>query len=100
VEEALKRLREKRVACDSVPEISQVLEDPQLKHRGMIQELRHPKSGPTGIKTAGFPIHFTERQGGLPEPAPYPGGHNKEVYGELLGMSEEEMLKLTEDGII
>ncbi len=100
VEEALKRLREKWVACDSVPEISQVLEDPQLKHRGMIQELRHPKSGPTGIKTAGFPIHFTERQGGLPEPAPYPGGHNKEVYGELLGMSEEEMLKLTEDGII
>ena len=100
VEEAIERLREKRVACDSVPDIDQVLEDPQLKYRGMIQELRHPKSGPTGIKTAGFPIHFTECQAGLQDPAPYPGQHNEEVYHGLLGIPREEIEKLKEEGII
>jgi len=100
VEEALKRLREKRVACDSVPNIEDILEDPQLKHRGMIQELRHPKSGPTGIKAAGFPIHFTESPAGFSDPAPYPGEHNQEIYGGLLGIPGEEMLKLKEEGII
>lgn len=100
VEEALERLREKRVACDSVPEINQVLEDPQLKFRGMIQELYHPKSGATGIKTAGFPIHFTESRAGLTEPAPYPGQHNKEIYGRLLGVSDQDLLNLKDEGII
>jgi len=32
-EEALKILREKRIPCDPVPEIQEVLEDPQLKSR-------------------------------------------------------------------
>jgi crotonobetainyl-CoA:carnitine CoA-transferase CaiB-like acyl-CoA transferase len=100
VEEALSRLREKKVACDTVFEIEQVLEDPQLTHRGMIQELNHPSTGGTGIKTAGFPIHFSERQAGLSEPAPYPGENNEEIYGGLLGMSDEEMMRLKEEGII
>ena len=99
-EEALRRLREKKVPCDPVPEIDEVFEDPQLKHRGMIQELLHPISGRTGIKTAGFPIHFTECQAGLQGPAPYPGQHSEEIYKGLLGISQEELDKLKEEGII
>ena len=100
VEEALKRLREKRVACDAVLEIEDVLNDPQLKSRGMIQEFVHPKSGKTGIKTAGFPVHFTESDAGLTESAPYPGQHNEEIYRGLLGISEEDMLRLQDEEII
>ena len=100
VEEALKRLREKRVTCESVFEIEDVLDDPQLKSRGMIQELVHPKSGKTGIKSAGFPVHFTESDAGLTESAPYPGQHNKEIYTGLLGISEEDMLRLQDEEII
>lgn len=99
-EKALKRLREKKVPCNPVPEINEVFEDPQLRHRGMIQELIHPLSGRTGIKAAGFPIHFTECQAGLHEPAPYPGEHNEEVYGGLLGISQQEMERLKEERII
>lgn len=99
-EEALRRLREKKVPCDPVPEIDEVFDDPQLNHRGMIQELIHPLSGGTGIKAAGFPIHFTECQAGLQEPAPYPGQHNEDVYGGLLGIPQEEMAKLRQGGII
>ena len=99
-EEALRRLREKKVACDPVPEINEVLEDQQLRSRGMIQELVHPISGGTGIKSAGFPIRFTELQAELGEPAPYPGQHNEEIYNGLLGISQNEMEKLREEGII
>ena len=99
-EDALGRLREKKVPCDPVPEIDEVFDDPQLKHRGMIQELIHPMSGGTGIKTAGFPIHFSELQAGLGESAPYPGQHSEEIYKGLLGISQEELARLKEEGII
>jgi crotonobetainyl-CoA:carnitine CoA-transferase CaiB-like acyl-CoA transferase len=99
-EAALKALREKKVPCDPVPEISEVLEDPQLKFRGMIQELAHPLSGKTGLQTAGFPIHFSELPAGFPSPAPYIGQHNQEIYGGILGISDAEMEKLKEEGII
>jgi len=99
-EEALRRLREKKVPCDPVPEIDEVFNDPQLNHRGMIQELLHPLTGGTGIKAAGFPIHFTEHQAGLQDPAPYPGQHSEEIYKGLLGISQEELEKLKEGGII
>jgi formyl-CoA transferase len=99
-EDALRRLRKKKVPCDPVPEINEILEDPQLKFRGMIQELIHPMSGRTGIKTAGFPIHFSELQAGLGESAPYPGQHNEEIYRDLLGISQEELINLKDEGII
>jgi len=98
--EALKRLREHKVPCDEVPEVAEVLEDPHLKYRGMIRELQHPVYGGTGIKTAGFPIHFTRLQGDLSLSAPYPGQHSDEIYKDLLGMGREEVEELRREGII
>ena len=99
-EGALRTLRAKKVPCDLVPEIPEVLEDPQLKFRGMMPELLHPNSGPTGLKAAGFPIQFSELPGGFLSPAPYIGQHNQEVYGGLLGISNTEMERLKSEGII
>jgi len=99
-EEALRILREKKIPCDPVLEAGEVLEDPQLKSRGMIQELRHPLNAPTGVKTAGFPIRFSEIPADYPGPAPALGQHNEEIYRGLLGLSKEEMEQLKKDGII
>lgn len=99
-EGALRTLRAKKVPCDAVPEIPEVLEDPQLKARGMMPELLHPQSGTTGLKAAGFPIHFSERPGGYSSPAPSIGQHNQEVYGGILGISDAEIEKLKSEGII
>jgi len=99
-EDALKRLREHKVPCDTVPEIEEVLEDPHLKYRGMIQELKHPIYGGMGVKTAGFPIHFTRLKGDLSQSAPYPGQHNEEIYEGLLGIEREEVEELKKEGII
>ena len=99
-EGALRTLRAKKVPCDAVPEIPEVLEDPQLKARGMMPELLHPQSGPTGFKAAGFPVHFSERPGGYSSPAPSIGQHNQEVYGGILGISDAEMEKMKGEGVI
>jgi len=99
-EEALKVLREKRVPCDPVLEIKEVLEDPQLKSRGMIPELMHPSSAGTGVKAAGFPIRFSELPAEYPGPAPLLGHHNNEIYMGLLGFSREEMEQLKKEGTI
>jgi crotonobetainyl-CoA:carnitine CoA-transferase CaiB-like acyl-CoA transferase len=99
-EGALRTLRAKKVPCDAVPEIPEVLEDPQLKARGMMPELLHPQSGPTGLRAAGFPVHFSERPGGYSSAAPSIGQHNQEVYGGILGISDAEMEKMKGEGVI
>jgi crotonobetainyl-CoA:carnitine CoA-transferase CaiB-like acyl-CoA transferase len=99
-EEALRVLRGKKIPCDPVPEVQEVLEDPQLKSRGMILELMHPLSAGTGLKAAGFPIRFTELPAEYPGPAPFLGQHNQEIYMGLLNFTEEEMEHLKKEKII
>jgi crotonobetainyl-CoA:carnitine CoA-transferase CaiB-like acyl-CoA transferase len=98
--EAMKILREKKIPCDPVLEVKEVLDDPQLKSRGMIQELPHPLGAPTGLKAAGFPIRFSELPAEYPGPAPMLGQNNQEIYMGLLGFSRKEMEQLEKEGII
>jgi crotonobetainyl-CoA:carnitine CoA-transferase CaiB-like acyl-CoA transferase len=99
-EEALKALRKKEVPCDPVLEIGEVLEDPQLKSRGMIQDLPHPSGVKTGVKAAGFAIRFAEFPAEYPGPAPFLGQHNEEIYAGLLNFSKEEMERWRKEKII
>jgi crotonobetainyl-CoA:carnitine CoA-transferase CaiB-like acyl-CoA transferase len=43
---------------------------------------------------------LTETPGGMEWPGPKLGAHNQEIYGDLLGYSDEEIEKLTASGII
>jgi len=99
-EEALRILREKEIPCDPVLEAKEVLEDQQLKSRGMIQELKHPLNVKTDVKTAGFPIRFSEFPADYPTPAPALGQHNGEIYRGLLGFTKEEMEQMKREGVI
>ena len=98
--EAMRILRENRIPCDPVLEVKEVLDDPQLKSRGMIQELPHPLGAPTGLKAAGFPIRFSELPAEYAGPAPMLGQHNEEIYMELLGFSRKEMEQLEKERVI
>jgi crotonobetainyl-CoA:carnitine CoA-transferase CaiB-like acyl-CoA transferase len=99
-QEAIRVLREKKIPCDPVLEVKDVLQDPQLKSRGMIQELPHPLAAETGVKAAGFPLRFSELPCEYPGPAPLLGQHNEEIYMGLLGFSREEMRQLEKEGVI
>ncbi len=99
-EEALRTLRNRKIPCDPILEVKEVLEDPQLKARGMIQELVHPLNPKTGVKTAGFPIRFSLRPAEDISPAPLLGYNNDEIYRGLLGLSKEEMEELRTEKVI
>ena len=98
--EALGALRKRKIPCEPVLEVKEVLEDPQLKARGMIQELEHPLNPKTGAKTAGFPIRFSVRPAEDISPAPLLGDNNEEIYRGLLGLSQEEMEELRIEKVI
>ncbi len=72
--------------------------DPQLKHRQHYVTLQHPDIGENVVDQFGFRLSKTP--GGPVRPAPQIGQHNAYVFGELLGMSDEEIAKLQEEGVM
>jgi crotonobetainyl-CoA:carnitine CoA-transferase CaiB-like acyl-CoA transferase len=46
------------------------------------------------------PIRFSASEAGLDRPAPALGEHNAEIYGDLLGYSDDELKTLAEEGVI
>lgn len=91
-------LREAGVPCGPVNTVDRVLDDPQVRHRGMVVETDRPHPVAGTHPLVGNPI----KTGSLDRwaPAPLLGEHNDEVYGGLLGLSPQERDQLREDGVI
>ena len=95
--EALAKLDDAGVAAGPIYSVADMFEDPQYKARGLLQE----------ITINGEPLHIpaiTPRLVGTPGetnwPGPAVGSHNEEIYGEILGLSDEEKQSLSDAGII
>lgn len=97
-DELVEMLLENGVPCGPVHTIEEVIDDPHLKEREMITEIDHPTFGP--ITVPGQPIRLSRAD--LPdiEPSPTKGENNHEVYREFLDLSEEELRRLEDDGVI
>lgn len=87
-----------KVPCGPIMNMEQVAQDPHVKARNMIVELAHPIAG--NLLVPGTAIKFSETPAGIKCPAPELGEHNKEVFTELLGMSEAEIDELKKKGTI
>lgn len=98
VEEALRLLDEAHIPCGTVQTITEVAEDPQVKAREMIVDMDHPGSG--SVPLPGIVVKMSKTPGEIRTPAPRVGQHNDEVYGELLGLSREEIDQLERRKII
>ncbi|MBU0544536.1 MAG: CoA transferase [Proteobacteria bacterium] len=98
--EVVERMNQKKVPCEAIAEFDEVLENPQLKHREMIQEVMHPFSGGTGLRAAGFPIKFSRLKTDPLTPAPYPGQHSEGLYREILDIPQEKIEALKKQGVI
>ncbi|ETX02456.1 MAG: hypothetical protein ETSY2_35535 [Candidatus Entotheonella gemina] len=94
----LERLQAVGVPCGMVLNAEALASDPQLKHRQHYVTLQHPDIGDNVVDQFGFRLSKTP--GGPKRPAPQVGQHNAYVFGELLGMSADEMAKLQEEGVI
>ena len=73
-----------------------ITNDPYLRKRGIIAEVIHPQRG-----SVWMPTHPMMMEGVVPVTvAPLLGENNTEVYGGLLGLSEQELQKLLGKGVI
>jgi CoA:oxalate CoA-transferase len=94
----LHRLEEQRIPCSPVNSFSQALSDPQVLHRNMVVELRHPDGGST--HGPGNPIKLSRTSEESFSPAPLLGSDTESVLRELLGMSPAEVAALKTQGVI
>jgi len=72
--------------------VDEVIEDEQVKHLGLINDIEHPLGG--SVKLAGNPMMIPSIKG-KPSAPPTLGQHTGEVLKELLGYSDEK-IKLLE----
>lgn len=70
-----------------------VLENPQVRHRQGIVSIPHPTAG--DIVMQGVTIKLSESPGELTRHPPLLGEHNDEVLEEWLGLSREEIARMT-----
>ena len=97
-EEVMALLQGQGVAAGVVQDASDLAKDPQLKQQGFFIELDHPELGKT-ISDA-VPIRLSDTPARYTRAAPLLGQDNDYVYGELLGMSQDELTELKKQGII
>jgi len=95
---AVSILRDVGVPCGPVSEISEVVHDPHLEEREMINWIDHPSYGK--IAVPGLPIRLGESDLPTIEPSPEQGQHTEEVLKRRLGLSDETIRGLKDEGVI
>jgi benzylsuccinate CoA-transferase BbsF subunit len=97
-DEVMSWLQKNRVAAGMVQNASDLVNDPQLRARDFFIKLDHPELGKTLADAT--PIRLSYAPAGYNRAAPTPGQDNSYVYRQLLGISEEEVAELREEGVI
>ena len=72
--------------------------DPQLRHRGMFTEVKHPMLGPW--KFQGAPFRLDGNKVAVKGPPPMIGQHTTKILGDLLGYTSEELIAGYEEGVL
>ncbi len=85
------------VPCAPINRISQVFDDPQVKHRQMQIEMPHPMAG--RVKQVANPVKFSTSQIEYRNPPPTLGQHNDELLRSI-GLDQKQIDALKDAGII
>ena len=91
-------LQEAGIPAGPVLDAKELLEDPHLNERGFFEMLSHPEAG-VHPEIGAF-ARFSKTPIAIRMPAPCLGEHNAYVFGQLLGMSSEEISHLGKKRII
>jgi crotonobetainyl-CoA:carnitine CoA-transferase CaiB-like acyl-CoA transferase len=95
--EWLKRLEKNDVPAWALYNIAEVLEDEQVKHLNMIEEVKHRKAGKLRFVGSSVKYSNLSRASGLPPPLL--GEQTKKILSEL-GIEEEEIRRLESEGVV
>ncbi len=85
------------VCVGKVYDVEEMVQDPQVLHRGMIVEAHHPRFGK--VRQFGIALKLSDTPGTVRRAAPVPGEHTDEVLRGL-GLGGEEIAALRRRGVI
>ena len=91
------RLTGADIPCTLVYTAAEVAADPQFRHRGMVQPVEDPLTGP--LLHPGIVPHIPETPGAIRWPGPPVGAHTDEVLAEM-GFGPEEIADLHRDKVV
>lgn len=86
------------VPVGAINNIAQVVEHPQVKARGAIVEMQHPRAGK--VKLVGPPMRLSRTPGAVRTPAPKLGEHTVEVMRDFMKMSDERIEELRKKKVL
>lgn len=81
-----------------VRSVGEALENPQVRARGLLLDIDHPKLGRG--RYVGSPLHLSGAGRGSLRPPPLLGEHTGEVLGERLGMALDDVDRLRREGVL
>ena len=93
----IERLEAEGIPAGPIYTYDQAFADPQVRHREMVVEVKHPAAGLTRV--LGIPIKLSETPGAIRRPAPILGQHTPEILDEL-GYTTAEQERLKASGVI
>jgi crotonobetainyl-CoA:carnitine CoA-transferase CaiB-like acyl-CoA transferase len=97
-DDAVESLLALGVPAGQVQGIDDVAENPFSWEREILVTLQHPESGP--VKLLGSPFKSNRSKGVVGAPAPTIGQHTRQVLGELLGYSNDQIDNLAANKVI
>ncbi len=95
---ATRLLQAAGIAAGPASNVGEVLNDPHLLARKFVVEVDHPEAGIR--KNVGLPWKIGEVPDTEYRHAPLIGEHNRYVFGQILGLSDDEIRALTDKGVI
>ena len=96
-EQWLRLLEENDVPASPLYNIKEVLEDPQVLHLGVTEEVEHPKTGKWEFVRG--PVRYEGLSVNESSPPPLPGEHTDAILAEL-GYSRDDIEKFSKIGAI
>lgn len=97
--EVMERLQAIGICAAVVQDVEdQFKRDAQYAERGFLTKLREPEAGE--VVTEGIPVRLSETPGRVRGPAPLMGEHTHEIARERLGLSDQQIKALEEEGVL
>ena len=97
MKDAVDLILSKGIPAGPIYNISQVLEDPQVKEREIFVRMQHPTLGEITVNGCAVKLEGTKPS--VRTPAPGLGQDNLTVFSDMAGLSEKEYFALREKGV-
>ena len=86
------------IPMGAINDIGQLVQHPQVKARGSLVRMEHPRAGEVTI--VGVPIRLSRTPGSVRTPAPKLGEHTVQVMREFMGMTDERIAELRDARVL